>query len=307
MFSWLKKHFVPHDGNGHRPHLLRGANVRKIILVVLFLELFTFLLPTLSRINMSSQMAAVLPAALDDLTNSERQSQNKPILSVSALLNKAAEMKAEDMAQKGYFAHTSPEGKTPWYWLQQVGYQYQYAGENLAINFNDSEDVTKAWIASPSHEANLVKENYTEVGTGIASGIYQGRETVFVAQVYANPLPASLQVPMSNKTEVVLEDNFVKSESKTNVLGAEISPNFIQRLLSSPRSAMNKVLLLTVGLILLALFSYFIFRKKNFHLDLITNGLVVIAIMGGIFTANYYISYHPMVTAERLDYSNQTN
>lgn len=109
-------------------------------------------------------------------------------------------MKAQDMATKGYFAHTSPEGKkTPWYWLKQVGYQYQYAGENLAINFTDSKDVTNAWMNSPTHKANIVKDKYTEVGTGIATGLYEGRETVFVAQVYANPIVKEVEQPKTVK------------------------------------------------------------------------------------------------------------
>ena len=66
-------------------------------------------------------------------------------------------MKAQDMATLGYFAHVSPDGKTPWYWIEKVGYDYQYAGENLAINFSDSKDVTNAWMASPLHKE--VKEN----------------------------------------------------------------------------------------------------------------------------------------------------
>ena len=193
MFSWLKKHFIPHEGNDHRPHILRGSGIRNIVILIIFLEIFAFLIPTLTRINMTGGMAAVLPAVLADLTNQERQEQNLSTLTVSQILNQAAEMKATDMATKGYFAHTSPEGKNPWYWLEKVGYKYQYAGENLAINFSDSKDVTNAWMASPTHKANIVKGNYTEIGTGIASGIYEGRETVFVAQVYANPLPKTFQ------------------------------------------------------------------------------------------------------------------
>ena len=77
-------------------------------------------------------MAAVLPGVLSTLTNEERQSDNLPTLTVSPILNKAAEMKAEDMATHGYFAHTSPEGKTPWYWLEQVGYQYQYGHQTYS-------------------------------------------------------------------------------------------------------------------------------------------------------------------------------
>ena len=178
MISLLKKHFVPHEGNDNRPHLLRNKNIRGIVTVILCLELIVFLIPTLAQVNMKGQMAAVLPAVLTMLTNQERESQQLSTLTVSPLLNKAAEMKAQDMASKGYFAHVSPEGKTPWYWLLQVGYDYVYAGENLAVDFSDSKDVTNAWMESPTHKENIVKENYTEVGTGVARGIFEGRETI---------------------------------------------------------------------------------------------------------------------------------
>jgi len=225
MLSWLKRHFIPHEGNNHRPHILRTPSMRNIVVVVVFFEIFTFLIPTLARINMEGGMAAVLPAVLASLTNQERQANNLKTLKVDPLLNKAAQMKATDMATHGYFAHISPTGKTPWYWLEKAGYKYQYAGENLAINFSDSKDVTSAWMASPTHRANIEKKNYTEIGTGVASGIYKGQKTIFVAQVYANPLPKNSMLAKSsptNNTKIIKEValNPIKQKSP-NVLGIE--------------------------------------------------------------------------------------
>src|SRR3989344_1751673 len=201
MFSWLKKHFIPHVGNDHRPYILRDNNIRLIVGVVLLFELIIFLLPTLTHLSTTGGMATILPAVLAILTNEERQAQHLSILTINSVLVKAAELKAEDMATKGYFSHTSPEGKTPWYWLEQGGYEYQYAGEKLAVNFSDSKDVTNAWMNSPSHRANIVKDKYTEVGTGVATGMYQGRKTIFVAQVYANPIVVALKTVEQSKSE----------------------------------------------------------------------------------------------------------
>ena len=158
MFSWLKKYFIPHEGNKNCPHILSDTGTRNIIAIVLLIEIFTFLVPVFTHLNTSGGMAAVLPAVLSDLANQDREAQKLPELIVSPLLNEAAQMKADDMASNGYFAHTSPSGKTPWYWLSQVGYNYQYAGENLAINFSDSKDVADAWMASPGHRANTQRE-----------------------------------------------------------------------------------------------------------------------------------------------------
>ncbi|MFA6386236.1 MAG: CAP domain-containing protein [Candidatus Paceibacterota bacterium] len=327
MISWLKKHFIPQDGNDNRPHILRSKNIRKVIFVLLFLEVFTFLIPTITRINNTGGMAAVLPAILANLTNEERQTQKLNTLAVNPTLNKAAEMKANDMATYGYFAHTSPEGKTPWYWLAKAGYEYQYAGENLAVNFTDSQDVTNAWMASPTHKANIVKGNYTEMGTGVANGMYEGRETVFVAQVYANPMPtptAELKDIQNNiiKPQIQKEIKNITEVAKTvdikevaNVLGAEIdteiakanitTPTFLQKIFSSPRNSTNVIFFIIFGIILLSLILNIIIRIKNHHPDLITNGLITLVIIGGILATNYYISHRNMIITSSLDYSSE--
>lgn len=260
----------------------------------------------------------MLPGVLSLLTNEERQSQNLQILTVSPVLNQAAQMKATDMATKSYFAHTSPEGKTPWYWLEKAGYKYQYAGENLAVNFSDSKDVANAWMRSPTHKANIIKKNYTEIGTGIASGIYEGKETIFVAQVYANPL----QKKESQNGEVKKVEEIPKTitvKESTNVLGAEVvvntgnvdlspvtsvlQPTLWQKLFASPRNTMNTILFIMFGIIALALLLYILVKARQYHLDLITNGLIVLAIIGAIFVANYYFSNKNMVISQSLDYS----
>ncbi|MBX9906400.1 hypothetical protein K2X96_00710 [Patescibacteria group bacterium] len=199
MFRWLKKHFIPHHGNGHQPHFLRERNIRALIVVVLVAELCLLVFPFVPalRFTNSNFITSVLPAVLNDLTNEERETQSFATLTVNPELNAVAELKARDMAEKGYFAHTSPEGKEPWYWFNYVGYDYEYAGENLAVDFVDSEDVTKGWMNSPTHKANILKGVYTEMGTGVATGIYEGRETIFVAQVYARPKSAA---PAPTKT-----------------------------------------------------------------------------------------------------------
>lgn len=338
MFNWFKKHFIPHEGNNHRPHLLHKESIRNILILVVFVEIIVFLGPTISEINKTGGMAAVLPAILGDLTNEERKSEHLLALNTNPILNKAAEMKALDMAEKGYFAHTSPEGKTPWYWLEQVGYKYQYAGENLAINFTDSKDVTDAWMNSPTHKANIVKDKYTEVGTGIATGLYEGRETVFVAQVYANPKVKEVeQIKTINDVEVENEplSEVVKAED-TNVLGAEtvtkiydkeiVAPpeveekiidentsnvlqpqnaTFIEKAVASPRNSTNTILYIISGIVALSLILNIFIKIKHHHPDLIINGLITIIIIGAVLVANYYMTHRNMVIAQSIDYSSE--
>lgn len=243
MFKSLKDSFVPHDGNDHRPHFLRAETMRTIAGLAIVFELLAFVLPTFSYISLvNSNLASVLPTVLGTLTNDQRQELNLPELKVSPLLTEAATLKAQDMAAKGYFAHTSPEGRDPWYWLERVGYAYTYAGENLAVKFKDSADVTAAWMNSPTHRANIVKAAYTEMGTGIATGEYEGKETVFVAQVYGNPVvaapkPVPTPTPVEERVETPapveptptptaqpVEKPVTTPAPQTEVLGAEQDP-----------------------------------------------------------------------------------
>ncbi len=186
--NWLKKYFIPHTHNDFKPHFLRQESVFLILSVLIFIEIL-FLTQVFVVFDKTNFLASVLPGVLTNLTNEERAQNNVAPLTENALLTKAAQLKANDMAKNGYFAHTSPDGKTPWYWLDQVGYNYTMAGENLAINFFESKDVADAWMNSPTHRANIVKQGYTEIGIAVANGVYEGSNTVFVAQFFGTPVP----------------------------------------------------------------------------------------------------------------------
>ncbi|HVW82929.1 MAG TPA: CAP domain-containing protein [Candidatus Paceibacterota bacterium] len=138
----------------------------------------------------SSSLAAVVASVLVDLANQNRAESGVHGLAVSPLLAQAAQEKADDMASKGYFAHTSPDGKTPWYWFGAVGYSFAYAGENLAVDFSDSQAVEDAWMNSPAHRANILDAHFTEVGIATAEGTYQGRPATFVVEEFGTPAAA---------------------------------------------------------------------------------------------------------------------
>lgn len=343
MFNWLKMHFIPHEGNGHRPHILHEKNVHRIIGFVVFLEVFAFLIPSIAVIS-NADTGNILPSILSEQTNRERAQLNLSQLTVNPTLNKAAQEKADDMAANQYFAHTSPDGKTPWYWLAQVGYNYSYAGENLAINFTDAKDLTQAWMNSPTHRANITKTNYTQIGTGVAEGTYNGAPTIFVAQVFgepalANAAPARAAHPPAEKVATA-----VSVASTPNILGAEkasaaavsvpassapvpapapetqpavtaapvvasegvIAPqhsNFFQRMIASPRNTMNILLFVILGIVALAVFLNIGIKISHHHPDLILNGVMAVAVIGCIFVMNSYISKGNISLIQSTEYS----
>jgi hypothetical protein len=187
MVKLFKHYFIPHEHNDHQPKILRKRAILTILLVVFFVEL-VFLFQIIFLFPLTGIFSSVIPSVLIDFTNADRQENNFQPLKTNALLVLAAQRKADDMAQKSYFSHQSPDGKTPWYWLAQAGYQYSYAGENLAVNFSDSYDIENAWMNSPGHRQNILNNNFTEIGIAAADGIYNGRPTVFVVQFFGRPV-----------------------------------------------------------------------------------------------------------------------
>lgn len=130
-------------------------------------------------------------------TNDYRSRSNLSSLHENDALDRAAQAKADSMIAQNYWSHVAPDGTTPWYYFQKVGYNYSIAGENLAYGFATSDQVVTAWMNSQEHRDNVLG-NYQDVGFGFANGNnYQhGKNTVVVA-MYGLP---SNQGPASSTT-----------------------------------------------------------------------------------------------------------
>ncbi|MFA7302109.1 MAG: CAP domain-containing protein [Candidatus Shapirobacteria bacterium] len=288
----LKNLFIPNRDNNFRPKFFETGPMLGFGILILAAFIFSINIPNiLKSVASNSQLSAVLPSVLTELTNEERTNASLSALKENDLLDKAAAMKASDMATKGYFAHVSPEGKKPWNWVQDVGYKYQYAGENLAVNFKDSEDVTVAWMNSPTHKANIVKAEYTEIGTGVATGTYNGVKSIFVAQVFAKPYVAL---------------------NSANVLDA-VAPikdpirDFFNYLLYNNHDLTNKILIGFLIFVGLALILKVIIYIRIQHKGLILNGLGVCGFIVVLMLVNNYISDKKPTDLEYSSYEYSIN
>ena len=106
--------------------------------------------------------------AIVDASNASRLSNGLKALKIDPGLNKAAQAKADDMAKRNYFSHTSPQGKNVWSFIFQAKAKgMTVAGENLAKDFENVESVEKAWMASPTHRANILDREWKRTGVGI--------------------------------------------------------------------------------------------------------------------------------------------
>lgn len=112
-----------------------------------------------------------------NLVNQDRQRQGLEVLTLNPTLNLAAFAKAEDMVSRNYFAHIGPDGSQPWDWFRALGYNYTYAGENLAVGYSDPHELENSWMSSPKHRANILSPLYSDMGLAV---ITQNNTTVVV-------------------------------------------------------------------------------------------------------------------------------
>ncbi len=295
FIDWLKDHFIPHEGNEHEPHLLRTKGVVVVLLALLVFEAMFFLanfviLPSLKF------RANVLPAVLVDLTNDERERAGLETLSLNPTLQMAAQMKANDMAKNEYFAHISPEGKTPWYWFDLAGYNFSKAGENLAINFLDSSELTEAWMRSPKHRENIENAGFTDIGIATAHGVYKGKKTTFVVQTFGSlrtsqvaQIPVMKEEALGDQKEfestMILDESPIVQDEKERKLYS----SFFVRIFSSPARSAG-IPLLALSLVALIALILKVFVKVRIQSPrLILNGVLVLVAIFSALVLNHYI------------------
>ncbi|MGK0467686.1 CAP domain-containing protein [Clostridium sp.] len=117
--------------------------------------------PTLSEANKLENEVVVL-------VNQERAKLGLAPLKNNVDLSNVARYKSEDMRDKNYFSHTSPTYGSPFDMMKQFGIDYMAAGENIAMGQPTAAEVMKSWMNSLGHKANILSENFTEIGVGVA-------------------------------------------------------------------------------------------------------------------------------------------
>ena len=185
MIKTLKHFLLPQISNNYRPKLLH----HKIILLFILFFFSAGLLTPFVKNNYPSVLGISSDVSIDQLlvlTNQQRQQNGLPPLSLDNKLDQAAQNKASDMLAKDYWAHISPTGTPPWYFIKSAGYSYVYAGENLARGYTTSSDVVNAWMASPSHRENMLSDHYQNVGFAIVTGNLTGEDTVLVVEMFGS-------------------------------------------------------------------------------------------------------------------------
>jgi len=300
FFAKIKDSIFPSEKNNYTSKFLQSKLLLFCIVALLAFKVVSILV----FVNVPANIffADITKSSLENFVNQTRQSIGLPKLTENPKLSQAAQLKAQNMIQDNYFSHTSPGGVTPWFWFLKAGYNYKYAGENLAIGFYESEEVFQAWLDSPTHKANIVNSHYTEIGTAVLKG-YGGADTVVVVQEFASPLPkqitkANTPKPSSavvaqpktptSPSETVTEEKVLSEETQTDVSVKPTSENASNNLLSKTmnytlynsdqliQNIIYGISLIVIGIMLTLIFFSFNLQLKK---QLVFRAIIIIGLL----------------------------
>ena len=221
--------FIPNQKNDYRAKMLQPPFLIGLFFLF-FLTKSSLSLFALNQPAVLGYSSQITPEQIIELTNQERQENNLSLLSINSLLSEAARQKAADMFAFNYWAHTSPSGRDPWAFFKIVDYDYVYAGENLARDFSSSEAVVTAWMDSPSHEKNILDENYQEIGVAVVNGTLEGMKTTLVVQLFGSPAQGIAGTKNANIQEITSTADSVGVSGK-EIASLPINPGQIIRYL----------------------------------------------------------------------------
>ncbi len=255
----------------------------------------------------SSQATTLDPKTVIALVNDERAKLDIQPLEINADLSKAALEKANDMVLHNYFAHVSPSGVTPWQWIGQSGYDYSFAGENLAINFTDAKVQHEAFMQSESHKKNILNPKYKEIGVAVITGKINGTQTIitvqeFGAKVAPVPIEKTIAGVSTTKKETPLTSSTFLQKTQ-QIFSASLSTlektffNSTEQVFPTPLFGFLYTLMLWLVFIFFCyeiLATYFHFAIQHFSLRKKPINLFSINSTAPISISSFYTkAYHP--------------
>jgi uncharacterized protein YkwD len=154
--------------------------------------LYTFLLAWRESESFARQTAGLanlqeVRSTLLARANAERAAAGLPPLALDARLNAAAQRHAEDMLQRSYYSHFSPDGAAPADRVRRSGYNARLVAENIARGPFTVDEVMTNWLASEEHRRNLLHPGFTDLGVGVAVGRNSVGNTVLWVLDFGRP------------------------------------------------------------------------------------------------------------------------
>ncbi|NCN24296.1 MAG: hypothetical protein COU65_03930 [Candidatus Pacebacteria bacterium CG10_big_fil_rev_8_21_14_0_10_42_12] len=251
--------FHPRRSNNHRPRILHPRELFNFVgLVIIF---STFVRITAAS---TSPLGSVLGYAVDIKaqqvvaeTNKTRASLGLEPLTLNSSLSEAALSKGQHMLTNQYWSHVAPDGTEPWYFIKNVGYGYTVAGENLARDFQDTPDMISAWMASPTHKANIVNPEYKDIGVAVINGELLGSETTLVVQMFgtlrqeAALVDNKPLVPVANAVDATTEQHTGVMPTMSSVVQTTRTTNYTEEVSVITPLQLTKIVFLSIIVILM--------------------------------------------------------
>ena len=268
MLKTLSHLFTPRSSNNYKAKTLHLSSLSIFILLIMLSQIVISLVGKAvpGVLGIASSITA---QELISLTNDKRSENGLAPLSLNQTLVSAAALKGSDMIAKNYWAHTAPDGATPWSFIKQAGYYYLYAGENLARDFGDSSSLVNAWMDSPTHRDNILSPRYTEIGIAVIHDNFQGQETTLAVQMFGAPINAPLTqiAPQEPKIAVVTDETIVPHQEQVIGLSAESVFNQIPSVSSFQLTKAVSVSLTIILLVVIVIDTMIITKKKIVRLS----------------------------------------
>ena len=305
IISKLQIIFIPCQSNDYRPKFLASRFLFYFFIALILLKLA--FISSLFYFPETLFFAEISRSYLVELTNQERENLGINLLRINPQLNEAALLKAQDMLDKDYFSHQSPEGIVPWHWFGEADYSYQKAGENLGIGFLDSEEIYWAWYDSPSHKANLLNSNFQDIGIAILTGEFEGAETTVVVQLFGSPLiekipeekepsqPEEKEPPQPEEKEpsqpeekepsqtvsgVEQEKEILSGPAQGPEIKRSIGFSFFRFMTTNYNDLVQKIIFFSLALIVISLMVNILVKFNVQHKDLIWKTVFLVVILG---------------------------
>jgi uncharacterized protein YkwD len=248
----LREYFIPYEGNGHIPKIFQAKSLGLIALSLILLK-FSLVAYLFFIYPQDGGAEAVQESRILELINKDRQAQGLDTLQIDTVLSYSARLKAQDMANFGYFSHTSPDGKKPWDFVNRNNYPYALVGENLAMSFSSADSVHKALMASPSHQKNILNSKFSDIGLAISEAEIDGKKTSILVQIFSAKVAKAEPVPNAAEETATMPETLqgepgqeVEAKPSIGVVASEtLEPKILSETSETPPKPLKNLKKLT--------------------------------------------------------------
>jgi uncharacterized protein YkwD len=155
--------------------------------LIIFLVTVFALIPISPRLYAEDFSQPTEEIIIATMVNNVRNANKVENLCWNETLAQIADVRAQDMINRCYFSHYTPEGTTVFALMKSFGIYKKYRGENLARGRPAScatpEGIINAWMQSESHRNNILRKAYSKIGVGIE---VRDKEEKIIVLVFTN-------------------------------------------------------------------------------------------------------------------------